>query len=144
MSVPIQVVFDCSDPDRLARFWAEILGYDLQPPPPGYETWEDFLRAIGVPEEEWGRASAIVDPEGKGPRVYFQRVPEGKVAKNRVHLDVNAGGGPGVALDERHRRVDAKTDRALALGATKLYTTDDHGEYCVTLQDVEGNEFCVQ
>src|SRR6266545_8389992 len=95
MAIPIQVTFDCADPERVASFWAEALGYKLQDPPEGYANWPDFLTAIGVREAEWNKASAIVDPEGRGPRIYFQRVPESKVVKNRVHLDVTVGGGPG-------------------------------------------------
>ena len=73
MAIPIQVTFDCADPERVASFWAEALGYKLQDPPEGYASWPDFLTAIGVPEAEWNRASAIVDPEGRGPRIYFRR-----------------------------------------------------------------------
>ena len=93
MGFPIQVVFDSADPGRLAQFWAAALHYVVQPPPPGYASWEDLLREMGVPEEQWTSRSAVVDPEGSGPRIFFQRVPEPKAAKNRVHLDVRAGGG---------------------------------------------------
>ena len=92
MAVPIQVTFDCADPDRLAHFWADLLGYALDSPPPGFDSWEDWLREQGIPESEWNSASAVSDPEGHGPRIFFQRVPEQKQQKNRVHLDVNAGG----------------------------------------------------
>src|SRR5213593_4346482 len=92
MGTSIQVVMDCADPDRLAPFWAAALGYKLQDPPEGYDSWPAFLAAIGIPEEQWNRASAIVDPEDRGPRIYFQQVPEPKLVKNRVHLDVNVGG----------------------------------------------------
>ena len=93
MAIPIQVTFDCADPDKLARFWAEALDYILQPPPDGFDSWDAFLESIGVPEDERDTASAVVDPDGQGPRLLFQVVPEGKSAKNRVHLDVNVGGG---------------------------------------------------
>ncbi len=102
------------------------------------------LTAIGVPEAEWNRASAIVDPEGRGPRIYFQQVPEPKVVKNRVHLDVNVGGGPGISTDERRTRVDAAIERLCDLGATKLRPYEENGEYWVVMQDPEGNEFCLQ
>lgn len=144
MSVPIQVTFDAADPDALSRFWAEILGYIIQPPPEGYDSWEAFLTKIGIPEAEWDKASAIVDPEKKGPRLYFQKVPEGKTAKNRVHLDVNCGGPHGTPLEERKKKVAENVARALSLGATKLYDKDENGEYWVTLADPEGNEFCMQ
>ncbi len=87
MTTAFQVVFDSADPNREARFWAAALSYELQPPPPGFDTWEDALRAAGIPEERWNDASAITDPDGSRPRLYFQRVPEGKTAKNRMHID---------------------------------------------------------
>jgi hypothetical protein len=83
----------------------------VQPPPEGFGTREGFLRAQGIPEEQWHSASAIVDPEGNGPRIYFQTVPEPKVAKNRMHMDLNASGGRDVSLEERIRRVDAERER---------------------------------
>ncbi len=145
MATGVQVVMDCADPDRLARFWAAALGYKLQDPPAGYATWEDFLRAIGVPEERWNSASAVVDPEGNGPRLYFQRVPEPKVVKNRVHLDLNVGGGTSTPLEERRRRVDAEVERLIGEGAIifRPGAVQDE-EYWVVMQDPEGNEFCVQ
>jgi catechol 2,3-dioxygenase-like lactoylglutathione lyase family enzyme len=94
MAVAIQITFDCADPDRLAHFWADVLGYELDTPPAGYDSWEAWLTERGVPESEWNRASAVSDPDGHGPRIYFQRVPEPKERKNRVHLDVNAAGPP--------------------------------------------------
>ena len=144
MAIPIQVTFDCADPARLESFWAEALGYKLQDPPEGYTSWPDFLTAIGVPEADWNKASAIVDPQGHGPRIYFQRVPEPKVVKNRVHLDVNVGGGPGTPMDKRRTRVDSAVERLCGIGATKLRPYEEHGEYWVVMQDVEGNEFCLQ
>lgn len=145
MATSIQVVFDTADPDAEARFWAAALGYQLDAPPAGFATWEAFLLAQGVPEERWNDASAIVDPEGKGPRFFFQRVPEGKTAKNRMHLDLNAGGGRGVELAERKRRVDAEVVRLKALGATdERGAMEREGEYWVRMNDPEGNEFCVQ
>jgi len=88
--------------------------------------------------------SAIVDPDRKGPRILFQRVPEGKTAKNRVHLDVNVGGEAGMPPDERRTRVDAAVERLVTYGATKLQTFEQHSEYWVVMQDPEGNEFCLQ
>jgi len=143
MAKRFQVAIDSADPDRLARFWAEALGYQVQPPPEGYASWEDLLREIGVPEESWGDSSAIVDPDGIGPRLYFQRVPEAKAGKNRVHLDVNQGTRE-TPPDERRRNVEAEAERLKALGATELYRIDENGEYWVTLADPEGNEFCLQ
>ena len=102
MSLTIQVTFDCADPAALSRFWNEVLGYRLDSPPPPYETWDEALDAWNIPEENRNDASASVDPEGQGPRLWFQKVPEGKSAKNRVHLDVRA------AVGLRGRRADGR------------------------------------
>ena len=144
MSTAVQIVIDCHDPDRLATFWAEALGYVMQPPPEGFVTWEDWLREMGIPEDQWNSASAVMDPEGNKPRLYFQRVPEQKEAKNRVHLDLNVGGPHGTALEERRGRVDPEVERLTRLGATTLRPVEERGEYWVVMQDPEGNEFCVQ
>jgi catechol 2,3-dioxygenase-like lactoylglutathione lyase family enzyme len=144
MATSVQVVFDCADPDRMARFWATALGYELPGPPDGHATWEDWLRAQGVPEEDWNSASAVEDPDGVGPRVFFQRVPESKVVKNRVHLDLNVGGGRDTPLEERQRRVDAETVRLVAAGARKVGTGGDFGGYHVNMLDPEDNEFDLQ
>ena len=144
MAVPVQVTFDCADPDRLAHFWADLLGYQLDPPPPGYDSWEAWLTEHGVPEADWNMASAVSDPEGRGPRIFLQRVPEPKQVKNRVHLDVNVGGPRGTPDDERRTVVDAAVDRALGLGATKVRLVEERGERHYVMQDPEGNEFCLQ
>jgi hypothetical protein len=145
MATSIQLVFDTADPDRQAHFWAEALGYQLQPPPDGFDSWESFLRSAGIPADRWNEASAITDPDGKGPRIFFQKVPEGKTAKNRLHMDINASGGRGVALEDRKQRVDAEVKRLKALGATdRRGAIDKDGEYWVRMNDPEGNEFCVQ
>jgi hypothetical protein len=141
----VQVVFDCADPAAQATFWAEALHYIVPAPPPPHATWEDFLRAEGVPEESWNDANAVEDPDGAGPRLYFQKVPESKVAKNRMHLDLNVGGGSSVPLEERRRRVDAEVERLKKLGATdERGAIEKRGEYWVRMNDPEGNEFCVQ
>jgi Glyoxalase-like domain len=145
MATSIQLVFDTADPDRQAHFWAEALGYRLQPPPDGFDSWESFLRSEGIPEDRWNEASAITDPDGKGPRIFFQRVPEGKTAKNRLHLDINASGGRGVALDDRKQRVAEEVKRLKSLGATnERGAIEKDGEYWVRMNDPEGNEFCIQ
>ena len=145
MATPIQLVFDTADPDREARFWAAALGYRVQPPPEGYASWDAFLEAQGVPRDRWNDASAIVDPDEHGPRIYFQRVPEGKSAKNRMHMDLNVGGGTSVQLEERKRRVDDEVKRLKSLGATdERGAIERDGEYWVRMNDPEGNEFCVQ
>jgi len=145
MATGIQVVFDCADPDRLARFWATALHYRVQDPPDGFTSWEAWLADAGVPESEWNSASAIVDPDGAGPRIYFQRVPEGKVVKNRVHLDLNASSKREVGSDEGRRRAEAEVERLRSEGATVVRPGgEERGEYWVVMQDPEGNEFCVQ
>jgi hypothetical protein len=145
MGTRVQVVFDCADPARQAAFWAEALQYITPAPPPPHETWEAFLTESGIPEEQWNDASAIEDPDGVGPRLFFQKVPEGKVAKNRMHLDLNVGGGHTIELDVRRRRVDAEVVRLKALGATdERGAIEKSGEYWVRMNDPEGNEFCVQ
>jgi hypothetical protein len=141
----VQVVFDCADPAAQASFWADALHYTVPAPPAPHATWEDFLRAEGVPEESWNDANAVQDPDGNGPRLFFQKVPEGKVAKNRVHLDLNVGGGSSVPLEERRKRVDAEVERLKKLGATdERGAMEKRGEYWVRMNDPEGNEFCVQ
>ena len=145
MAFRLQVVFDCRDPAGLAKFYAEALHYKLQDPPEGYSSWEHWLKAQGIPEADWGSASAIVDPEGHGPRVYFQRMDTPKLAKNRLHIDINASGGLRVPLDERKKQVNSEVERLLGFGATKEHELDEgRGDYCVVMRDPEGNEFCVQ
>ena len=145
MAVRVQVTFDCADPARLAAFWAKALGYITPDPPPGHATWQDWLQAMGVPEDQWNARNAIEDPDGVGPRIFFQQVPEGKVVKNRLHLDVNVSGGRSVPLEERVKRVDSTAQRLCAEGATLVGPhppEPDH--YSVTMLDIEGNEFCLQ
>ena len=145
MATHVQVVFDCADPARLAAFWTEALHYVVPAPPPGHASWDEWATAQGIPEANWNDARAIEDPDRIGPRVFFQRVPEGKVAKNRLHLDLNVGGGPGVPLEERRLRVDAEVARLKALGASdERGPMNKLGEYWVRMNDPEGNEFCVQ
>ena len=116
-----EVVFDCANPPALAAFWAQVLGGE----------------AKGRDDSWW-----YVDPPG-WTRIAFQRVPEGKVVKNRVHLDVRVG--TGLVGEERLAALLAEEARLLPLGATRvlLQEADDENESCLTLQDVEGNEFCL-
>ncbi len=144
MATTVQITFDCADPDRLAHFWADLLGYELDAPPDGFDSWQAWLEEQGIPESEWNSASAITDPDGSGPRIFFQRVPEKKQIKNRVHLDVNAGGGRGVPDEERRTAVDASVERAISLGASKVRLVEERGERHYVMQDPEGNEFCLQ
>jgi hypothetical protein len=144
MAHDIQITFDCADPAGLATFWAAALGYQLQDPPGGFEAWEQALEAMGVRPENRNDASAVVDPAGSGPRLFFQRVPEGKQAKNRVHLDVRAA--PGLGGEARMAALEADAERLAALGATRLRRHEpspplDAGH--IVMVDPEGNEFCL-
>jgi hypothetical protein len=134
MANAFQVTFDAASPRALGAFWCKVLGYIEQPPPPGFDTWEDALDAYGIDRSDPDRAFAIVDPEGAGPRVFFLKVPEGKAVKNRVHLDVHVG------ADVMHARADELKE----LGATFVGEYDEPEGHWITLRDPEGNEFCIQ
>jgi hypothetical protein len=135
----VQVTFDCAEPERVARFWCEVLGYVVPSPPEGFTSWDEFDRSL--PPERQGTAFACVDPTGVGPRLFFQRVPEGKVVKNRVHLDVRVG--TGLVGAERLATLRAESARLVALGAVevRVLVADGFNESCIVMQDVEGNEF---
>ena len=152
MSRTIQVTFDAHDPAALSLFWRDVLGY-VHPAPPGVElppggdplaAWEEFLERSGVPVEERNSASALEDPDGDGPRIYFQQVPEDKVAKNRVHLDIRAA--PGLQGEERMAALEAECDRLLALGGSRLRRHEPEPPMSlgfIVMADPEGNEFCL-
>ena len=133
MAIPLQITVDARDPLRLAAFWALALGYVVQPPRPGY---------VVSSGDDAGEAQypAVVDPAGFGPRMLFQRVPEPKAIKNRVHLDVNAGHG---AIDRR-AAVRTHVSRLVAAGATVVREMQEESGWWVVLTDPEGNEFCLQ
>jgi catechol 2,3-dioxygenase-like lactoylglutathione lyase family enzyme len=144
MARDIQITFDCGDPAGLAAFWAEALGYRLQDPPGNFATWDEALEAMGVPPERRNDASALTDPDGAGPRLFFQRVPEGKQAKNRVHLDVRAA--PGLDGDARMKALEAEAERLVSHGAARLQRHDPApplGAGHIVMADPEGNEFCL-
>ncbi|WP_052847362.1 VOC family protein [Streptomyces avicenniae] len=144
MAREVQFTFDCADPAALASFWAEVLGYRVQAPPGGFATWDEALEAMGVPPERRNDASALTDPEGVGPRLFFQRVPEEKRVKNRVHLDVRTA--PGLTGDARMEALEAAADRLIAHGATRLERHDPDpplGTGHLVMADPEGNEFCL-
>ena len=134
MSYAFQVVVDCREPHVLADWWADALCWAVEPQD------EQFIRRMiseGFATEAdttthggrlvWKDAAAISHPDGLGaaPRVLFQRVPEPKTVKNRMHLDVTG-------------------DQAelLSLGATLVRARDEDIEWDI-LADPEGNEFCV-
>jgi Glyoxalase-like domain len=152
MSREIQVTFDAHDPRALSTFWRDVLGY-VHPAPPGVDlpegadpldAWDDFLEKVGVPEDQRNTRSAIEDPDDDGPRVFFQQVPEDKVAKNRVHLDVRAA--PGLQGDERMAALEAECERLVAMGATRVRRYEPQPPLelgTIVMNDPEGNEFCL-
>jgi len=144
MAVKFQLVIDCTDPGRLCSFWTAALGYELEPVPAGFATWDDYWRDVGVPKEELGGGpDRIRDPDGAGPAIWFQVVPEGKTVKNRLHLDVSVSGGRAVPIATRRQRVDAEARRLAELGATMIRALQEDGldHYGVAMTDPEGNEF---
>lgn len=143
MGSSLQVVFDCADPARLAGFWAEALGYKQEDPPEGFNSWEQWARDQGIPEEHWNDANAVIDPAGLRPRIFFQRVPEPKTTKNRVHLDIKLNTGVEHSFEERKELARAEAERLVGIGATKVGPVEQRGEYWIVMQDPEGNEFCV-
>jgi len=139
VATTVQVTFDCTEPHRMARFWAEALGYEKES---HVALVRQLLESGDVPREatleidggpQFADVSACRDPAGSGPRLYFQRVPEGKVVKNRAHLDLHVG----------RERLESEAERLETLGAHRLWFSNDRGADCWTMADLEGNEFCV-
>jgi catechol 2,3-dioxygenase-like lactoylglutathione lyase family enzyme len=134
-----QITFDCADPHAQASFWAQVLGVEVE----DHSDFIDKLVSDGrVPADDRimisGRsafrdATACRDPSGLEPRLFFQRVPESKVAKNRVHLDIHV---------EPDRKL-AEVERLEKLGAQLIETHNDHGPVTYVMRDPEGNEFCL-
>jgi hypothetical protein len=146
MPVSYQLVIDCHDPRLLSHFWAAALGYVIAPPPDGFGTWDDYWRDLGVPESDLGIGDdRIVDPQGEGPAIWFQIVPDTKSVKNRLHVDVRASGARTVPLAERRAHVEAMVERLTGLGASRLRSLFEEGfdHYAVAMTDPEGNEFDV-
>lgn len=141
MTPKFSVTMDAADPLALGEFWALALGYVREAPPAPHRTWEETLTAWGLPPERWNDANAIVDPDGVGPRIFIQKVPEPKLAKNRVHLDVMVSAS---RENKSLAALQAKADELVAAGATQLQVFDDQvsGRWIV-MQDPEGNEFCI-
>jgi hypothetical protein len=136
----IQVVLDAADPHALCQFWAAALHYEVEPTDEafirdmvakGHAAEADTLMVNG--ELRWADATACTDPDGKGPRLYFQRVPEPKSVKNRVHLDLRPG-----PVDRF-----AEIARLESLGAHQLYDAQQGPHSWTTMADPEGNEFCI-
>lgn len=142
MAYLFQVTIDSADPHALAGWWADALGWEVEP------SDEAFIRrmiAEGQATERdtkyhhdtlvWKDGAAIRHPDGidRAPRVLFQLVPEPKTVKNRVHLDARIG------ADD----LDAVVERMTSKGATVLHHGQQGPHTWVTLADPEGNEFCV-
>ncbi|TWP51266.1 VOC family protein [Lentzea tibetensis] len=117
---------DAVDPHRIAAFWATALGYV---PEPGYDDPD---------------GASIVDPDGLRPAIGFLRVPEGKTAKNRMHIDIRVAGEPPWDMAERAQLIRSKAASLAALGAT-LVRSESYGDQLghIVMLDPEGNEFCV-
>lgn len=143
MAVTVQVTFDAHDPTRLGEFWAFALGYEMDAPPPGFDTWDAALDHFGVPADERNNAYAVHDPEGIGPRLFFQRVPEPKVAKNRVHLDLRTA--TDLSGADRMHALELRAGELVARGATRvrLSPPDALSKGFIVMADPEGNEFCL-
>jgi hypothetical protein len=144
MATRWSLTIDCARPATLAAFWKVALGYVEAAPPQGFGSWPDLFRHFEVPESEWDDAAYLADPDGVGPSISFMKVPESKLVKNRVHLDVNVGGGRHEPQDARWSRVTAAVTRLTDAGATVIAVDPPDGvpDHMV-MADPEGNEFCV-
>ncbi|MET0495091.1 MAG: VOC family protein [Actinoplanes sp.] len=117
---------DAADPHRIAAFWAGALGYVLEP---GYDDPD---------------GASLIDPQGSGPAISFLRVPEGKTAKNRMHIDIRVAGEPPWDMAERARLIRARVAELVSAGAVAV-REEFYGDVLghVQMADPEGNEFCV-
>jgi catechol 2,3-dioxygenase-like lactoylglutathione lyase family enzyme len=135
------ITFDCADPRALSHFWSDVLGYPRSEWPPELRA---KLLASGMPPEDLGNRGVAEDPTGRGPRLYFQKVPEGKAVKNRIHLDILSTPGAHATPPQ----IDAEKNRIVALGATVVRKVEQRwgpfAEYFYVMQDPEGNEFCIE
>lgn len=143
MTVEWGITVDCAEPGRVAAFWRVALGYVDAPVPEGFASREEWLARWEVPAEEWGDAAYLVDPQGVRPSMSLLRVPEPKAGKNRLHIDVKAGGRD-QPQEVRWPSVVAMVRRLTAAGATVLHEVAVGGVPShVVMADPEGNEFCV-
>lgn len=138
MPYGLQIVFDAANPPALADFWALAMGYVPQQPPDGFDSWADFAEKNGMPLSSLGDYGAVVDPENIGPRLFFQKVPEPKTAKNRVHLDIDVTGH-----GANPEALDAHVGKLVAAGAARHHKLSELGATWVVMSDPEGNEFCI-
>ena len=135
MALRVDLTFDCVAAEALAEFWKRALDYQDEPPPAPFATREEWAASFGEPAEDEGGGAWLHDPSGVGPRLVFLEVPEPKVAKNRLHIDVRVGRSP-----DQWSRVWVKVDELVAAGGRVLATFEGHH---VVMADPEGNEFCV-
>ena len=122
----VQIAVDAADPDLLAEFWAEALGYELH----------GGASATGI-------YRGISDPTGKRPPILFQRVPEAKAVKNRVHIDLPHNVDKSLSFDERRQQLTPIVERLTKAGATRTGEGSGGHEFWIVMSDPEGNEFCV-
>ncbi|MEU4601629.1 VOC family protein [Kribbella sp. NPDC023972] len=140
----LHIVFDCADPDRVARFWMAALGgYDFPVGvPAGFASWDEWADANGIPVDQRNAGRTLVDKErGTRPDIFFLRVPESKQVKNRVHLDIKVA--PGLDGDDRRTAIEAEAERLIPLGATVANRLDEPDGFHIIMRDPEGNEFCL-
>jgi len=140
MSKQVQVTFDTSDPHRLVAWWADLLGYVVED---CHDLVSGLLESGVIGDADvvelnarlfFKDAVAARDPDDNGPRLYFQRVPEPKVVKNRVHLDIPV----------RQEELDDEVQRVTGAGASFVEFRSHPGHRWAVMQDPEGNEFCVE
>jgi catechol 2,3-dioxygenase-like lactoylglutathione lyase family enzyme len=132
MARRVGVTVDCASPAKLAAFWRDLLEYP---------SWEEYDRANAVSQDEIDAGATIVDPRGVGPRVFFQRVPESKRVKNRMHLDVAVATAP--PGEERITQLRQAALMLVERGATWAAESGDPQDFFIVLRDPEGNEFCL-
>ncbi|WP_239174075.1 VOC family protein [Actinoplanes cyaneus] len=135
VALRVDLTFDSVRAVELAEFWKVALGYEDEPPPEPFATRAEWVASFGEPAQDGAGGAWLRDPDGVGPRLVFLDVPEPKVAKNRLHLDVRVG-----RHGEPWPRVLAKVEELRAIGGRVLHTFDRHH---VVMTDPEGNEFCV-
>ena len=141
-----QLTIDAHEPAALARFWAAALGYVPNPPSTPDTPWHRHYRSrLGGDDTFEDR---LFDPEGRRPPLWFQRVPEDKAGKNRLHVDIYPTERDNdLGQERRVEIVDECVARLVPLGARIIFVErDDDPEdpvYYVVMQDPEGNEFCV-
>ena len=139
MAKTVQMTFDAADPLVLVAWWADLLGYQVEDSTPAVAA----LLEQGVLAEadvvrtgdrlDFADGAAAHDPDGVGPRLFVQRVPEPKIAKNRLHLDVRVG----------QDVLEVEVDRVVGLGASFVEWNSYPGHRWAVMRDPEGNEFCL-